>query len=1019
MYKLERRIETLLKVLKNKILYNVKKVTDVFYLDLDCNDIAHVLKEDNQWSVMTHHPTWGGKHRSTWFKIHVHLPEDDGIGEPVLEVCMRDNGRWENYRPQFMVYINGIPIQGLDVNHRMIFLKHYGRPGDEIEIYLNGYAGEEDLYWWLECQLGLFHRQTEQLYFNIKAAYDVSIELEDTDPEKHNLMNVLNDVVNLLNLSIPYSKEYYESVTKANELCKTLYGGRKKDNPSPKVFCIGHTHIDVAWLWTVDETRKKAGRSFSTVLRLMDEYPQYHFFSSQPILYKFVKEDYPEIYEQIQQRVVEKKWEPEGSMYVEADCNLISGESLVRQILYGKQFFKSEFGVDTHILWLPDVFGYNGNLPQILRRSGLDFFITSKISWNQYNKMPHDLFYWTGIDGTTIPTAFITTPDAAFPKESFFTTYNGMINAKSVMGTWERFQDKDISDGVILPYGYGDGGGGTTREMIEYASRLEKGIGSCPKVIFSSLEQYVQYSKEKLEQAIRPGYWRGELYLEFHRGTYTSNGTSKRNNRKAEYLLHNLEYLYTCHMVISQRKYPEKEIRCLYEEMLLQQFHDILPGSSIEEVYKDSEKAFALLFEKGKALYESGIESLMKEEEEHITIWNMTGMEQSADVKCPYSNESIWVESVPAYGYKVIPVSEIKKASINSQKTLCIHHAFHFETIFYDFVLDHNGNIERLYDKKQNRDILCPGNVANRLVAYEDFPYEYDNWELSPYYTQKSYYLDQVDSIQMIENNGVRAVLRIRRSFLNSTIDQDMIVYHQSRRIDFVTKVDWHEKHLFLKAEFPVEINSEYASYDIAFGNVKRVTHSNTSWDFAKYEVCAHKWADLSETNYGVSILNDCKYGYDIHDSVMKISLIKAGTYPNPNSDQGLHKFTYALLPHSGDFTNALIEKEAEVLNNPLVAIKGIPIIGLQQWSFVSCMNPNIKIVTIKKSESDDGIIVRLHEVHNTRGRAELILAFPMQRVVECNLIEEEEREVSFRNNRILFQFHPYEIKTFKFWRQL
>ncbi len=402
----------------------------------------------------------------------------------------------------------------------------------------------------------------------------------------------LNDAINLLDMRKVPSDAFYASVEEARALlAKTVYGemaGYQEIIAS----CIGHTHIDVAWWWTVSQTREKVARSFATVLKLMEEYPEYKFMSSQPVLYSFLKERYPELYAQIKERVKEGRWEPEGGMWLEADCNLSSGESLVRQFLYGKRFFKEEFGKDNRVLWLPDVFGYSGALPQIMKKSGIDYFMTTKLSWNQFNMIPNDTMLWEGIDGSRVLTHFISTLGIGQSVERFFTTYSGMLHPDAIMGGWERYQNKEMNNDILIAYGYGDGGGGPTREMLETGRRMEKGVKGIPTVRQCGSRKYFEELEERVKDNRRLPVWTGEFYFEYHRGTYTSMARNKRSNRKSELLLSDLELL----SVLAAKKgvaYPAEQLEKMWKTVLLNQFHDILPGSSIAEVYEVTKKEYA------------------------------------------------------------------------------------------------------------------------------------------------------------------------------------------------------------------------------------------------------------------------------------------------------------------------------------------------------------------------------------------------------------------------------------------
>ena len=540
-------------------------------------------------------------------------------------------------------------------------------------------------------------------------------------------------------------------------------------------------------------------------------------------------------------------------MYVEPDCNLISGESLVRQLLHGKKFFKEEFDVDSQILFLPDVFGYSGALPQILKKSGINYFVTSKISWNDRNTMPVDSFLWEGIDGTEIYTTFITTQDAQRNHEiTNHTTYTGLMTPSHVLGTWDRYQQKEYNKHVFTTYGYGDGG----------------------ILVFNSL-----------------GFARGGNIL--------------------------------------------------------------VNGKTIE-----------------------------------------------------------LTETIPAFGWKVLTPST-ENYVIVTDNTLENNH--------YIISLDETGRIISLFDKKAARELVKPGGKMNEFQAYDDHPYCYDAWEISPYYKNNCYLLEEPAIITPV-TDGSRSGFKIIKKYMDSTITQYIWLYTHSRRIDFDNEIDWHQKHQLLKIAFPLDIHTNNATYEIQYGHVTRPTHSNTSWDEAKYEVCAHKWADLSEKGYGVSLLNDCKYGYSTEGSTIKLTALKCASYPYPQADEGKHIFSFALLPHSGDLYDGGIIQEAYSFNQPLDTVLLDEQHGClpDTFSLVSCDAPNVIIETVKKAEDGDDMIVRLYEAWDSRGPVTLTVSGDFKGVRLCNLMEEDMedmKELEFRNNRVTMPIKNFEIVTLRFVR--
>jgi len=712
-------------------------------------------------------------------------------------------------------------------------------------------------------------------------------------------------------------------------------------------------------------------------------------------------------------------------MWLEADCNLTSGESLVRQFVHGKRFFKEEFGVDNRILWLPDVFGYSGALPQIMKKCGIDYFMTTKLAWNQFNKIPYDTMMWRGIDGTEVLTHLITTLGVHQPIKDYFTTYNGMLHPDAIMGGWTRYQNKNINNDILISYGYGDGGGGPTREMLETSVRMEKGVKGIPKVRQEFARTYFDELKERVEGNKRLPVWEGELYFEYHRGTLTSMARNKRSNRKSELGLMDLELLGV--LSADGVAYPVKELDQMWKLVLLNQFHDILPGSSIEEVYEVTKAEYAQLAaqldemtcERTKAIAGEG---------DAITIFNTTGKIRNDVVNLgdmdaaaiADSNGTIWpvqktadgsvayVENLPSKGYQSFVPADTSDAA----SPFILHGDHELETPFYRIRLDAQGMFTSIYDKENDREVIQEGQRANLMRMYEDKPIYFDNWDIDIFYTEKFWDIDNVERMEWTELGPVRAALEITRKASNSTISQKILFYAKSRRIDFVTHADWKEHQTLLKVHFPVAVHTDEATFDVQFGNLTRKTHQNTSWDVARFESCGQKWMDLSEGHYGVSLLNDCKYGHSVKDSNMALTLIKSGIEPNPVTDQEEHTFTYAIYPHAENWRAAGTVEEAYKLNQPLLTERNTKA-GLD-YSFASVDCANVILETVKQAEDGNGIILRMYESENAFTKAKLTVHKEFSQAQICNLLEEPERMAAADGNVIDVQLKPYEVVTVK-----
>ena len=942
-------------------------------------------------------PFWGGKADShAWFKFAVDYPQLKEGQEALLQISTGLGG-WEASNPQMLLFYDGVAIRGMDANHTKFLL-----PKQVKEVIVYAYMGmgfAKPLSF--EARVIVRDKRIHALQTKMSAMCAI---LEYTSLEtgvRSDISQTLKEAAIALDFTDVYSEKFYHSIEQADEIIsqKSLDSGEK-----PTVWAVGHTHIDIAWLWTKAQTKEKALRSFGTVLALMDEYPEYRFMSSQPILYEYIKEQDPAMYARIKEKIACGQWDVEGAMWVEADCNLSSGESLVRQILLGKKFIKEEFGKDSKILWLPDVFGYSANLPQILAKSGVEKFVTSKISWNEYNRMPHEIFNWQGIDGTKTLAYFLTTQKKVRDEKSVnYNTYNGAGNPAQVEGTWFRLSDKHLTNDVLMPYGWGDGSGGTTPEMIECMQFLGKGVKGCAKTKLATATEFFEKLDSNLEGKMLPE-WVGELYLEFHRGTYTSMAKNKKNNRKAEFALWRSEWGSVVSSLLTGKEYPKKEIDACLKSVLTNQFHDILPGSSIKQVYDETDKDYAEVFATLGAMESAAYQAVADNVQEGGTlVFNPNSFEGRGTVVL--DGVTVGVEGVPSKGYALVK-DFVKSNTIQSTNRS-------LENTYFALTINENGEIISLLDKRANREIVAKQGLLNKLVAYEDLPFEYDNWEMKDYYQEKPIALEKAESICLV-NDGIRKGFEIKRRYFSSTIVQTIWLYENIDRIDFDTKLDWHEKHTILRAEFETDILADSATYDIQYGSVKRPTNDNTSWEHAKFETCAHKYVDISEYGYGVSLLNDCKYGHSARGGKIGLTLLKCGTNPNPEADQGEHLFTYSLMPHTGDYRDAGVIEQAYTLNNPFIAINAKGQGGLPtRWSMISVNKANIVIEVVKQAEDGKGIVVRAYESAGGQTKATLRLGFKAKSAYECSLMEDNRMQIPLTEDTLESVFSPFEMKTF------
>ena len=1006
---------------------------------------AEADASEEPWtSFDTVNDRWYGPDKHYWFRTTITVPESfDGKNLWMRVHAGLDD--WDDGRnPQFLLFANGEVIQGMDINHREVLVRENAKAGEKIQLDLQSYTGTLHSEFRLLADLEEHDAKIEEIYYDLIVPMQGLNRMDEDNKTRLDLETALTNTINLLDLRKPYSKEFYASIEEAEKCIQEEIYEKMGGWDEVVATCIGHTHIDVAWLWTIDQVRQKSCRSFATVLKLMEEYPNYHFMSSQPKLYSFVKERHPEVYEKIRQRVKEGRWEPDGGMFVEADCNIASGEALVRQFVHGQRFFKEEFGVDNEILWLPDVFGYSAALPQILQKCGIPYFMTTKISWNEFNKMPYDTFEWEGIDGSRVLTHFVPTRDynkAAVEggtETEHFTTYNGYINPSQMKGAWARYSQKYLNEEVLCSFGFGDGGGGPTKDMLENQRRLAKGLPGMPRTKMSTAKEFFHVLDKHVTDKKYLPTWVGELYLEYHRGTYTSMARNKKFNRKAEFAYQNEEMYAMLDAQTAGGAYPEKELHEGWEVILRNQFHDILPGSSIKEVYDDSKAEYEGIFAENKALTDATLAHIaagVKAPKHSLVVYNPNSaaaydvvtftVPEGMGEPAVYDGETklavqktadgtyvFFAAGVPGKGYKTYIVKEEAADTTPSMEVSTEV----MENEYFKVEYNEKGQFAKIYDKKADRDILKPGKAGNVIVSYEDRPHNYDAWDVNNYYTEKSWDIDQVSAMEVVENGPVRACVKVERKYLDSTITQFIYLYHNIPRIDIKNVIDWKEHQIFVKDYFPIDVHTNEATFDIQYGNVKRDTHDNTSWDFAKFEVCHHKWMDVSEDGYGVSMLNDCKYGVGVRNGVIGMSMLKSAIHPNPEADKELHEFTYSIYPHQGGWREAGTVKQAYQINNPLTYSWKENEGGTlaPEYSLVSSDQDNAVIEVVKKAEDSDAVIVRLYECYNRRTPVTLIFGKELTSVVECNMMEEGADPVEFTGNQATFEMKPYEIKTLK-----
>jgi alpha-mannosidase len=801
-----------------------------------------------------------------------------------------------------LVWRDGAPLSGVNSRHREVPVLPHAKGGEDLVVYIEAAAnprgGGEDMlgvdydsddrFVFAQADLAVRNRAVDELYVDLLVMIELVSDLPEGDRRTGELVAALRAACAAVDTA---------AVAGSADAVRAVLAGplsRPATSSAHHVSAVGHAHIDSAWLWPVRETVRKCARTFSTALQLVDLYPGYHFACSQAQQHAWMQERYPELFARMREQVTAGRFEPVGSMWVEPDCNIPSGESLVRQFVYGKRFFLDAYGVETVDCWLPDAFGYSGALPQIMAQAGVRVFISQKLSWNDHNRYPHHSFWWEGIDGSKVL--------AHFPPAD---TYNGTFDVHELRYSAANFSDHEVSGVSLYPFGYGDGGGGPTEEMLQRAERVAD-LEGMPRVTTESVRSFVdRVDADGPELAT----WQGELYLEYHRGTYTTQARTKAANRRSDIALYQAELWSALSGTVDPG--VRERLRQAWRSLLLNQFHDILPGSSINWVYKDTEAELAEVQNVAGEIIEQAERSIASSLD---TAWATTpivvfnsasharrdlvvlsaetasGLGPGAELVDRDGNttrlqpgpDGTWLAAVevPSCGWAVYDVGQSKVTGEPASELSADSHRL--ENAQVRVRLDADGQLLSVYDKLAEREVLAEAERGNVLRLHDDQPYHYDAWDIDQFYTDRTITLSDAVSVELVEHGPLRAGIEIVRRFGSSTLTQVVRLHSGSARIDFDTHVDWHERHKLLKAVFPVAVRSTRATYEIQFGHLERTTHTNTSWDEAHFEVCAQRWADLSEPGYGVALLNDSKYGYRILANTIEVSLLRSPTAPTP-----------------------------------------------------------------------------------------------------------------------------------------
>lgn len=965
------------------------------------------------WEEIGHETYWGHADLNFVMKSDFRIPEEWDDNRIALHLPLGVLGDIFNH-PEAMVYVDEQPLGSADRYHHTVPLPSNLADGNRHSVALHGWTGHAGWPPDPTSKAKLFmgmpaavERDPVLLDFHRTAltALDAANALDPASSESRALLTALDRAVTVLDTRDPIGDALYDSAQNALDVLKQ---GIESSGPPLDVTLhgIGHAHMDIAYLWPISQIRLKNARTYSNVLRLMDEDPSYRFSHSQPQLYALTAEDHPQLFAQIKERVSQGRWEVMGGMWVEPDLNIPGPEALIRQLTLGRGYFRDTFGdVETPVLWLPDTFGFPAQIPQLMQLAGLKWFVTNKLNWNQINQVPSSTHRWEGLDGSRVLAHILTTPrDVQYLP--FPTNYKSDLSAAEVLGTWNRSTAQEQLADLPICYGYGDGGGGPTEDLLAKA-RTYRAMPGMPRFKPSSVKDVFQAIEDVASDL---PLWTGEHYMEGHRGVYTSQGWIKRANRKAEWALHEAEA-----MAAMAGQTPD--LTTAWQLLCLNQFHDIITGTSIGEVFDDARHDYHQIMTAAEAASQEAAEAISLETPSVCNTSPISGprlaLIDGADGSIGQQVENgslVYFDDLLSYSVTPVSAATTPKGaaqwSQDSQSTI-------LENPTLRVTLDAAGQLLSVFDKTHEREVLDRSAIGNQLLAFEDRPICWDAWDIDPSYEDRCDVIDTATTGEMIETGPLRVCVRFTRRWRNSLIRQDIRLQAHSNRIDFVTEIDWHETHTLLKAAFPTGVDAKRAQFDTQWGRVERAATHDTSFDAARFEVPAQKWAQLSDGDRAVAVLNDCKYGYDIRRGVIRITLIKSATSPDPDADQGRHEFTYSLLPHqSGDSTE--LDIEAYDLNVPLRFVPARKTAPDQPTPTITSSNDAVIIETVKPAFDGNGIVIRIFEARGRQATSELSFQAPISNAGITTIFEDTTKPVDVQDSRVEVTLSPYQIQTLR-----
>lgn len=1026
---------------RSRVDHWIEALKEDLYLPLGRIDLAAFFSADHlppeeaakgDFSPLLPGEKWGEAWAYCWMRGKITLPKEAAGKRIVMDL----QTGWES-----TVFVNGLAFgtrraEWVNVPHHYIVdnvLTESGVPGETYDLLIEAYGGHDfpehkgyacatgpvlpGSYEGLngpgprntlgDVTFGVWNEDAYQLYMDMMT---LKLLAEQVNPESlraDNICTALEQATLIVDFEQPLENriESYKAAREALRPALRAVNG----TTAPVFYAVGNAHLDLAWLWPMAETHRKTCRTFAQQLRLIARYPEYKYLQSQPAAYEMCREYYPELFDRIVKAAKTGQWIAEGAMWVEPDTNMTSGESLIRQVMHGKRYYKEVFGVDSVVLWLPDTFGYSAALPQILKGTGVKYLVTQKIFWsyNEGDQFPYHYFTWEGADGSKI--------DTFLP-----TSYTYQTDPKEICQTWKGRVQKRGLDSFLLPFGYGDGGGGPARDYIEYLLR-EKDLEGMPRV---KMEGPVQFFEDMEKKGGPKNTYVGELYFSAHRGVYTSQAAIKKGNRKAELALREAE-MWGALAAATARNfvYPLPRMDAAWKKLLLNQFHDILPGSSIAKVYEDARRDHRWIIGEAEAVKNDALNALT--DGEGFTVFNSLSFPRVGLVKLPErfakgavtsEGEPVPVQptaeglmglvTVPPCGAVCLMPGDSASESKHIARARLTDTGAVIENDFVKAVLNSMGEVISFTDQTGRE---YAAGLMNHLLAYKDVPRVFDAWDIDSNYIDQPVALEEKAALTVREESGLRAVLHVSRKIMNSAWEQDIVLTASGARLDFVTNVDWRELHRLLKVEFPVNVTAAEGVNEIQFGYMARPNHRSRLYDKDRFEVCNQRYSALCDQTHGAAVLNDCKYGISMNGKALQLSLLRAAASPEMRADNGPHAFTYAFTGWNGPFLDSPVVREAYDLNVPLQTMEG----GCAPFSAFGVDAPNVFIDTVKPAEDGSGdVILRLYEAKRGDTACHLSVNLPFEAAYLCDMLENRQEALPVADGGIALRFHPFEVKT-------